>query len=158
LSCLKSADFAFVHQILSYERIHAEALSSGVRELNGFLIDRLQFLREYGPAYLKREEMESREKELLRALYRHLAVAAVNRKERKFWNYQRERLEAIGYRISRVRLAGAVCIKLADLLLNPKQTLEKILRRQRTGGCSTTGTQSSSDWASTANRRRCTGV
>ncbi|MGB0109709.1 MAG: glycosyltransferase family 2 protein [Terriglobales bacterium] len=158
LICLKSADFAFVHQILSYERIHTEALSSGVRDLNGFLIDRLQFLREYGPVYLKREEIESREKELLRALYRGLAVAAVNIRGRAFWDYQRGRLAAIGYRISGVRLVGAICTKLADLLLNPKHTIEKILRRLRIGARSTVDPQRPSGWFSTPNRRGCIGI
>ena len=33
LNCLKESDFGFVHQILSFERIHDEALSAKVREL-----------------------------------------------------------------------------------------------------------------------------
>jgi glycosyltransferase involved in cell wall biosynthesis len=129
LVCLKDADFAFIHQILSYERIHAEALSSGIRNMNGFLIDRLQFLREYGPEYLEPGQIAGREKELLHDLYNTLAVAAVNLRGRQFWSYQRRRLGAIGYSIDGVRVARAVCMKLMDLLLNPKQTLEKIIRR-----------------------------
>ena len=131
---LASADFAFVHQILSYERIHAEALSSDVRSFNGFLIDRLQFLREYGPAYLKREEIENTEKELLHKLYKELAVAAVNLRGRTYWRYQRQRLEAIGYSISGTRLAAAIGVKMMDLLFNPKQTLEKVVRRRKRNG------------------------
>lgn len=158
LIALRDADFAFVHQILSYERIHGEAISSAVLFMNGFLIDRLQFLREYGPTYLERKEIESREKELLRALYKNLAVAAVNLKGMDFWNYQRERLEPIGYPISRTRLAAAVSGKLADLLLNPKQTLEKVLRRRKNGGNSTMGMRRSGEWISHTDPGPCADV
>jgi len=131
LISLADTDFAFVHQILSYERIHSEAINAGLRELNAFLIDRIQFLREYGPTYLKQEEIENRREELLRELYRYLAVSFVHLRGKQFWNYYRERLDAIGYSVSGLRMAGAVCMKLADLSLNPKQTLEKILGRLR---------------------------
>jgi glycosyltransferase involved in cell wall biosynthesis len=158
LMCLQGADFAFVHQILSYERIHGEALSTNISELNGFLIDRIQFLHEYGPMYLKCEEIKSRREELLRELYRNLAVAVVNLRGKKFWDYQRERLEALGCPIYCVRMAGAICTKLADLLFNPKQTLEKILRRRRAKWVSRVGAERQGDRLSPVNRTRCTGV
>jgi glycosyltransferase involved in cell wall biosynthesis len=139
LACLRDGDFGLVHQILSYERIHAEALSTGVRELNGFLIDRIQFLREYGSLYLGRDAIERRERELLRELYSCLATAALHRRGKAFWNYQCERLRAVGYPIGSVRLMGAVCLKLADLIFNPKQTLEKAFRRRRPAWTSRVG-------------------
>jgi len=129
LAHLRVADFAFVHQILSYERIHSEAMSADLREVNSFLLDRIQFLHDYGPTYLKDEEIENRKEELLRELYRHLAVGVVNLRGKRLWSYYHRRLDAIGSPLSGARTAGAVCMKLADLLFNPKQTLEKIRRR-----------------------------
>jgi hypothetical protein len=38
------------------------------------------------------------------------------------------KLAEAGYPLSYVRLAKAVCAKLLDLFLNPKQTAEKVLR------------------------------
>jgi hypothetical protein len=78
---------------------------------------------------LKRQEIEDRRQELLRELYEYLAVGIVNLRGKELWKYYRERLGALGYPVRRVRVAGAVCMKLADLLFNPKQTLEKIRRR-----------------------------
>jgi glycosyltransferase involved in cell wall biosynthesis len=155
LVCLKDADFAFIHQILSYERIHPEALSSGVRNMNGFLIDRLQFLREYGPEYLDGGQIISREKELLHDLYNGLAVAAVNFRGKQFWIYQRQRLGALGYSIDGVRLAHAVFIKLVDLVLNPKQTLSKIARRRQAARRYAIATRKSGDWVSKTDPGRC---
>ncbi|MBZ5572760.1 MAG: glycosyltransferase [Acidobacteriia bacterium] len=159
LICLKDAEFAFVHQILSYERIHVEALSTNVRELNGFLIDHIQFLDEYGPIYLNWEEIKRRRKELVRELYRHLALGVVNLRGRRFWRYQHSRLEALGCPISGARIVGAVCMKLADLLFNPKQTVEKILRRRRAKSrFPTASVQSHIDCLLPANRTRTTGL
>jgi glycosyltransferase involved in cell wall biosynthesis len=130
LSSLEDADFAFVHQILSYERTHTESLSSGIRRLNGFLIDRIQLLFEFGPRYLSIEEIARREGELLDSLYRQLATDLIHLRGRDFWDYQKNRLNAFGYTISRLRLARATIAKILDLLCNPKDTLEKILSRR----------------------------
>jgi glycosyltransferase involved in cell wall biosynthesis len=129
LICLEATDFAFVHQILSYERIHTETISSSLRELNAFVLDRIQFLSEYGPTFLNTQEIETRAEQLQRALYEHLAVGIVNLKGRQLLNYYRGRLEAIGCKVSTARIIGAVGMKFADLLFNPKQTFEKVLRR-----------------------------
>jgi glycosyltransferase involved in cell wall biosynthesis len=130
---LESAQFAFVHQILSYERIHADAISSSVHALNGFLTDRLQFVVEYGPKYLKNYEINQRKEQLLRELCQHLAVDAVHLKGKHHWEYQRQRLQALGCSLSSSRMAAAVFMKLVDLLFNPKQTLEKLLKRSAIG-------------------------
>src|SRR5262249_45453999 len=53
---LKHTDFGFVHQVLSYERIHAEAISSHCRALNTHDSSFLYDLVEYGPHYLTSEE------------------------------------------------------------------------------------------------------
>ena len=131
LRCLETAEFAFVHQILSFERIHDEAVGATLLELNSFLVDRLQFLDEYGPMYLNAEEVEWRREELLGELYRHLAVGAINLKGKEFWAYHKRRLRQMGYPFYGTGMAKAVGTKIADLVSNPKQTFEKILRRRR---------------------------
>jgi hypothetical protein len=136
---LEYTDFGFVHQILSYERIHCGSISARVKALNGFLIDRLQFVHEYGPRYLESEEMRKRSEEIKDEIYKHLAVNAVHLKGGEFWRYQCRRLQAAGEPVSGIRLARAVCRKLADLLLNPKETVEKLvaLRRVEEGSTDT---------------------
>jgi glycosyltransferase involved in cell wall biosynthesis len=128
LICLESADYAFVHQILSYRRIHSEAISADVHALDGFLTDRLQFVCEYGPTYLRSDEISSRREELLRTIYRYFALGVVHMRGKEYWSYHRGRLKAFGEQISGVRIAAAVCTKVADLVFNPKQTIGKLLR------------------------------
>jgi glycosyltransferase involved in cell wall biosynthesis len=133
LIALESVDFAFVHQILSFLRIHKEAVSSDLFELSSFLHDRIQFLAEYGPMYLTDAERQGRERQLLSELYDSLAVGFVNLKGKEFWDYHLRRLTHAGHPFRRTRLAGAVCMKLLDLLLNPKLTTQRLRKRRRDG-------------------------
>jgi glycosyltransferase involved in cell wall biosynthesis len=126
---LQYADFGFVHQVLSYERVHEAQISSTCKRLDTYRSSWLSDLREYGHAYLTKAEFRSRLEYFLDDYYRFLAVSVFNFRNREFWNYHIRRLEEIGYPIHRIKLAKAICITLLDLLFNPKQTIEKALRR-----------------------------
>jgi hypothetical protein len=129
LKCLQQTDLGFVHQILSFERIHDQAITNRVRELDSYLLDRLDLLFEYGPIFLTHSELEYRIEEVSCEYYRALATGVINGKNREYWNYHYRRLEEIGYSLYGVRLGKALCGKILDLLFNPKQTIEKVLAR-----------------------------
>jgi glycosyltransferase involved in cell wall biosynthesis len=126
---LKDADFGFVHQVLSYERVHSEQITTTSRALNAYLGSRLNDLTAYGSFYLTPHELKTCIEDLLAEYYRFLAISAVNFQSGKFWHYHKKRLQDLGYPLSGIRLAGMICAKFADLLLNPKQTVEKMVRR-----------------------------
>lgn len=126
---LQDTDFGFVHQVLSYERIHEATISAECRSLNTYEASRLNDLVEYGPRYLAKGELETRQEEILGDYYRFLAATVFQSRDQDFWNYHKRRLNEAGHRLSHVRLAGTVFLKLLDLLFNPKQTAEKMLRR-----------------------------
>ena len=86
-------------------------------------------VRVYGPAYLTAAEMDKCLADLLAEYYRFLAIAAVNLRDRTYWQFQKARLAELGYRLSLIRLAGAVCVKLFDLVFSPKETWAKLRRR-----------------------------
>lgn len=130
LRFLEHTGFAFVHQILSYERIHDQAINATLCGFNAFLFDRFEFLKEYGSTYLTSQEMQSRANELLPQLYENIAVAAVNLRHSEL-KYYRRRLAQLGYSMYSTGIAGAVSLKLADTLFNPKQTFDKLIRRQK---------------------------
>jgi glycosyltransferase involved in cell wall biosynthesis len=129
LNCLKRGDLGFVHQILSFERIHDEAMTTKVREMNSQLLDRLRILIETGPEFLTPDELERRLKEQLSDYYRVLAVGCFNFRDREFWAIHREGLGELGYSIYDPKFAKAIVAKFLDLTLNPKATAEKIVRR-----------------------------
>lgn len=129
LRSLRCCDIGFIHQVLSFERIHAEAATNTVRELESHLLDRLELLIEYGPEYLSEQEQTVRFEQMLRNYYQMLAVAAINCKGREFWAYHASRTQALGLRLYGARLGSALSLKILDLLLNPKSTAEKVIRR-----------------------------
>jgi glycosyltransferase involved in cell wall biosynthesis len=126
---LQDWDFGFVHQVLSYERIHESATTSGRRKINTYRTDALREFLQYGPIYLAPEEFERRREELLDDFYDLLALGVVNFRGRDFWAYQKNTIRELGYPFLGLRTGRAVLNKVADLLLNPKQTATKVLRR-----------------------------
>lgn len=126
---LREVDFGFVHEIVSCERVHPHQITATSKRFNANLLSKLSDLTNYGSSYLTSSELGARKRELFDEYYRFLAISAVNFRKRSFWQYHRTRLQEIGHSLSRIRLAKEVGKKAADLALNPKQTVERILRR-----------------------------
>jgi glycosyltransferase involved in cell wall biosynthesis len=128
LKHLRNSDFGFVHQVLSYERVHQAQITAISKSLNAYLSSQVGDLRAYGPWYLTADELEWRLKKVMHDYYRFLASSALQLREKKFWGYHKKRLGEIGYPFQPLRLAVAIMAKLLDLLLNPKRTVEDWLR------------------------------
>lgn len=128
LKHLRNSDFGFVHQVLSYERVHHAQITATSKDLNAYISSQIGDLREYGSWYLTADELEWRLKGLMHDYYTYLGASAINLRERKFWDYHLKRLKAIGYPFQPARLAVAILANLLDLLLNPKRTVENWLR------------------------------
>lgn len=126
---LQHSDFGFVHQILSFDRVHVKAVSSKLRSFNSFLVDRLEFVINYGHIYLNRDEYEDRLEELSRTYYKYLAEGLINFRGTEFWDHHKSRITEIGVKFAYTKLAKAIFNKLFDLFFNPKRTIEGIARR-----------------------------
>jgi glycosyltransferase involved in cell wall biosynthesis len=130
--CLRFSDFGFVHQVLSYERLHPEQITHTSRRFNAFFSSKIGDLRTYGPFFLDPAEQDARIQDLMDKYYDVLASSAVRFREKEFWSYHKRRLREVGFPFSGIRLAKAVSAKILDILLNPKNTSEKFLRRLTT--------------------------
>jgi glycosyltransferase involved in cell wall biosynthesis len=128
---LRDVDFGFVHQVVSCERLHPGQITKTSKGLNAYLGSELSDLSTYGSNYLTPAEISVRTQELLDEYYKFLALSAVNFREKRFWNYHRDRLRELGYPFEVTKLAAAISLKTIDLVLNPKSTVERILRRIR---------------------------
>ena len=126
---LRHSEFGFVHQVLSFERIHEKTQSASLMRFDACLVDQIQFLVTYGPIYLNTNELEARLKEVLRTYYEYLAARVIEFRDREFWHYHKKRMRDIGLDIDRHALSKAIFVKIINLMLNPKQTIEKALRR-----------------------------
>jgi glycosyltransferase involved in cell wall biosynthesis len=133
---LVNTDFGFIHQVLAYERVHAGALTAEAKRLSTYMGSQLLDVHEYGPLYLTPDELAKRRRELRREYYNLLAVGVVNFKSKNFWRYHKEILKEDGAQWYGIRVAAAVCMKVFDLLFNPKLTVERMLRRFQGHGAS----------------------
>lgn len=127
--CLKVADFGFVHQVLSFERRHLGQITNTSRSLEAYFTSKIGDLGTYGPFFLEPAEQEKRINTLMEEYYKRLALYAIHFRGGDFWKYTRRRLKEVGFPFSNVRLAKAISAKVSDLLLNPKDTCERFLRR-----------------------------
>jgi glycosyltransferase involved in cell wall biosynthesis len=128
--CLRDADYGFVHEVLSFERIHEAALSAEAKRLHTLLGSRLLDVQLYGPAYLTETELDGRLDGLLDQYYDMLAAAMFGAKGKRFWSYHKAVLQELEAPLYGTRMAKAVCLKIVDWMFNPKQTVEKLLRRR----------------------------
>jgi glycosyltransferase involved in cell wall biosynthesis len=128
--CLQESDFGFVHQVLSYERIHGKQMSEESRTLNAYAPAKLGDLVTYGSKWLTPTEMAERGDQIAREYYEFLAASAFHRPGKAFWTYHKRRLADCGQPLSGIRLAIAIGAKAADLLLNPKVTIKKVFKRR----------------------------
>jgi glycosyltransferase involved in cell wall biosynthesis len=129
---LKSCDFGFVHQILTFKRLGPDSLTVTVSwDLMSHYGNMLSTLVTYGPDYLTREECDACVEKLLDEYYNFLAVSLMRgRRDGRFWGYQKRKLnETVGF--SRTRLVGAILARFCKAVLNPYETIEKLCRRNR---------------------------
>jgi glycosyltransferase involved in cell wall biosynthesis len=129
---LKTCDFGFVHQVLTFKRLGAESLTLTVSwDLMTHFGCMLSTLVTHGPEFLTKEEFEGSLDRLLTEYYNFLAVSVMRgRRDKKFWDYQKRKLdETVGF--SRTRLAGAVLTRLSKAVLSPYETIEKLQERRR---------------------------
>lgn len=129
LRTLQRWDLGVVGRVLSYERIHAEAVTARAVRLGRHLPDALDVLCTYGPAFLSHDELRSRVEEALNEYYEWLAAGVVHLRGPRFWKYHAARMAGLGFPVDEPRLANAVVRKLLDLLGHPGRTLSKITRR-----------------------------
>jgi glycosyltransferase involved in cell wall biosynthesis len=138
---LKSCDFGFVHQILTFTRGRKEALGMISVDMRMDLACRLHTLTTHGRCYLDSKEFEICQDRLLSTYYNFLAVSAMRgRRDKKFWEFHKGKIKgAVGF--SRMHLATAVVSRMCRAALNPYESIQK-LRRRGTPSPRTTVTES----------------
>jgi glycosyltransferase involved in cell wall biosynthesis len=126
---LKNSDFGFVHQILSYIRVrpgsrNSADLDSGT-DHGGFL----ETLSKHWPAFLSHDEFNTRLSRHLSGYYNFLGKSLILGRDEVFWTYHKTKLTEMGVGFNRLRVATGALATLGEAMLNPKSSLEKLLRR-----------------------------
>jgi glycosyltransferase involved in cell wall biosynthesis len=125
---LKSSDFGFVHQVLTFTRVREESLTAMSSDLQTSYGGMLQILNAHGRDYLGAEEFQTQREESLADYYTFLARSLLKGRDQKFWAFHKGKLNELGSGFSRVRLATAFLEELGSAALKPKETLGKIFK------------------------------
>lgn len=96
---LKTWDFGFVHQVLTYSRRDNEGILSGVRDFGLECFLQLSTLVAHGGDYLSSKEYRERLKQVERRYFLHLAKSAfaLRAESKEFWDFHRKGLASINY-------------------------------------------------------------
>jgi glycosyltransferase involved in cell wall biosynthesis len=124
---LKTCDFGFAHQILTFKRWRPESLGTLTADLYTTIAGHLYNLVTHGPDFLTKEEFEGLLHRRVAEYYNFLGVSFMRgRRDEKFWEYHKIKLaEAVGG-FSRVRLARAILWRLCKALVSPYETSAKL--------------------------------
>jgi len=125
LEFLEHYDYGFVHQVLTFQRMREDSLTSYSQTSQTYLPRRLYDLVTYGPKYLNEKELEGAIREHLSEYYRYLGWQVFKGRDREFWNLHQGKLASLSHPLSRVRLAAHAFSYFLDNVLNPKRTVEK---------------------------------
>lgn len=136
---LENSDFGFVHQVLTFSREDEGSLTSYSQRFNTYMSGHLYVLKVYGPKYLNGEEVEHMRSVRLREYYDYLGWQVFKMRGRDFWKFHRAKLAELGLPLSVLRLAAAAAGYVLEIVLNPKRTLERALRRFRGDSASSAG-------------------
>ena len=134
LATLRTSDFGFVHQVLTFTRRHNESATSLVKRFGTNRLARLKALEDHGPFFLAPDELARRRQEASRDYYRFLARQLLEQQGRDFWQYHRRWLERIGRPLSYGRLASALGAQLLDTRSSARHIVAGFRRRFATRG------------------------
>jgi glycosyltransferase involved in cell wall biosynthesis len=124
---LKDYDFGFVHQILSYTRIHHGSQTSATRKSGLLKVAQIGDLLQFGPQYLSKEEQKNRLKYLVNDYYYYLASFIIdNMRNREFLKDQKVWFQELGLRFSTAKFIKAVFLKGMKLLMKPRRVINRI--------------------------------
>ena len=131
-ACLRDldrCDFGFVYQVLSFELSHQASQTSTSTEMNRHASASLHDMLEYGPRYLEKVELDAAIASLLRNYRRFLAGNVGRSRGDAFWSYHRQRLQELGFPLTKRQLAVAFLRRSIERIVNPGRAASEVLER-----------------------------
>jgi glycosyltransferase involved in cell wall biosynthesis len=128
---LQSWDFGFVHQVLTYTRRYNDSYMSMLKHLHVMTLTEVIAIRKYGPIFLEEEEYRRRRRRIERKYHKELGESLLRRQPKAFWDFQRYGVAGIGEELHWTKLVVWGLLALLDFVLNPKATVERLLRYKR---------------------------
>ncbi len=130
-SALSDADYGFVHQVLSYERVHDDRHTTIALNLNSYLPSAISDCLTYGRNFMTEAELTERLRHLVVEYYEFLGTRALRPNNNAFWTYHKSALQALGMPLDRRRVALEAAKKCARTIKTPTRFFEAALEWTR---------------------------
>jgi glycosyltransferase involved in cell wall biosynthesis len=133
---LAQSDLGFVHQVLTFTRLHEESATSSNSPLDTTLPGHLEILLKYGLVFLTPMECAEKKREYLRSYYSGLARHIIQTRERRYWRFHKERLRQLGISVNFFRVAAIMPIEVVKLCFSPtrlRRVIKKMFAKSRPG-------------------------
>ena len=92
---LRNNDFGFVHELLAFQRREDTSMLGSITPFGFYRLTRLQILIRYGQYFLTPSEYADCKREIEWEYFNYLGRSLVELRERRFWQFHREGLEAV---------------------------------------------------------------
>lgn len=135
---LQEGDLGFVHQVLSFTRVHQASQTSSFQALNRWIREKLAIAARYGPLCLDDQQYRECLQRWVAQYYEFLGDSVFRKKDEAFWAYHKAGLEAVGLPLNRIKLSQAAMrqlyLKLLHFLEDPvtiSRNVASAARRKR---------------------------
>jgi glycosyltransferase involved in cell wall biosynthesis len=126
---LKTNDFGFVHQILTYTRVRSESLKASSIDLQTAHAGMLQILVTHGPAYLTHNELDRLMRNHISNYYKFLGKGLLLGQKRTL-DYHRQKLVKAGVGFYWSRVVWGTLSVIWSLALRPLSTVKKLFKTE----------------------------
>lgn len=128
---LRSWNFGFVHQVLSFSRVEDGSIGTPHREDHPECLEKLLQLGKFGPEYLERDALAIALRARKNEYYNFLARRVLSSGSRAFWHDQVSGLRSAGLRLNKARLLKHVLLQILWMVSNPGLTGVRLIARLR---------------------------
>ena len=126
---LERSDFGFVHQVLSYTRVHAQSQTSRSLKYGSLKHALLADVVRFGPRYLTPEEFQRVSTNAMNKYYSWLVPALIEHSlSKEFLEEQKAGLRAIGVELSIPKLLKAAGMRGVEFIKTPALTVNRITK------------------------------
>lgn len=126
---LRDRDFGFIHQVLTFTRVHVVAQSHFCKRFGTDYLGMLEHLTKYGRSYLHSEEFERCFRQRWQEYYTFLGAKMFDYPNKGLWAFHKKELARLGYQLRYGEVAKSAVGKLLDLALNPLKTSQRIAKK-----------------------------
>lgn len=128
VALLKTWDFGFVHQVLTFSRVRPGSLETVSSDIQTLKAGELHILVAHGAHFLTPQEFKACMDFRISDYYATLVGGLLRIRDGKFWDYHKKKLSEAGVGFNRVLLAKVAIRKLFAAVLNPGASVGKARR------------------------------